>query len=173
VTVIDRDGTALAGLAAEGFQTIEGDAREVSVIDAAQPETAEVVVIDVQDPEMTYRDPRLDALDVEMHTVGAATAVALEGAVLHPGLFSVLGSGGESGLEEVTVRNVAVAEVPLRELPLHGGVRVVLVLRDGEVIVPEGDTTLMLHDRVTLGGEPTAVREAFYFLRGHRVEPRD
>jgi Trk K+ transport system NAD-binding subunit len=181
--------SALAGLAAEGFQTIEGDAREVSVIDAAQPETAEVVVIDVQDPEMTYRvasrfrgrardlrivtwvtdrDPWLDALDVEMHTVGAATAVALEGAVLHPGLFSVLGSGGESGLEEVTVRNVAVAEVPL-----HGGVRVVLVLRDGEVIVPEGDTTLMLHDRVTLGGEPPGVREAFYFLRGHRVEPRD
>ncbi len=148
-------------------------------------------MIDVEDPEVTYavarnlrgrardlrivtwvvdHDPRLDALDVEMHTVGAATAVALEGAVLHPGLFAVLGRGGESGLEEVTVRNGSVEEVPLRELPLHGGARVVLVLRDGEVIIPEGDTTLMQHDRVTLGGEPEAVREAFAYLGGHRPE---
>jgi Trk K+ transport system NAD-binding subunit len=146
---------------------------------------AEVAVIDVQNAEMTYQvsrrlrgqardlrivtwvvehDPRLDALDVEMYSVGAATAVALEGAVLHPGLFSVLGRGEESGLDEVTVRNIAVVDQPLRDLPLHGGVRAVLVLRSGDVIIPEGDTTLMLHDRVTLAGDPILVRETCHLF---------
>ena len=194
VTVIDRDAAALADLATEGFETVVGDAREASVIEAARADSAEVVVIDVKDPEMAYgvarslrgrardlrivtwvmdHDPRLDALDVEMHTFGSATAVALEGAVLHPGLFSVLGSGADSGLEEVLVRNALVLDVPLRELPLHGGVRAVLVMRDGEVIIPEGDTTLALLDQVTLGGEPTAVREAFHFLGRHHLEDHD
>ena len=87
-----------------------------------------------------------------MHTLGSATAVALEGAVLHPGLFSVLGSGVESGLEEVLVLNSSVLQVPLRELPLHGGVRVVLVLRDGSQLLSAPWVARFLHKNLDATG---------------------
>ena len=192
VTVIDIDPEALAPLTAIGCETVEGDARNPSTIGRAAPRYAELAVIATPDPELAYDavlglrrhnanlrivtlvrdpDPRLESLGVEIHLLGAAAAVALEGAVLRPSLFFALGGGSYGALEEVVLRNPALTGRPLFDLVLPGGVRVVLVLRDGSLIIPEGDTELYLEDRVTLGGEPPAVREVFRMFSGHELEP--
>ena len=193
VSIIDSDEAALQPLRQLGCRAIVGDARDRGVLAQAQPQAAEVAVITVEDRELTYavaqrlreaarelrivtwvrdEDPRLAPLDVEMHTLGATTAVALEGAVLRPGLFQALGSGGDSGLEEVTVRNPEAVDMPLYTLPLPGGARVILIMRGGTLLIPEGETELQILDRVTLGGEPAAVRESFDLLSGQHIAPR-
>ncbi len=75
-----------------------------------------------------------------------------------------------AGLEEVDVRNRRVTGIALRDLMLPGNVRVLLVLRRGELIIAEADTTLALHDHVTIGGEPEAVAETFHLVSGRRLE---
>jgi len=194
VTVIDIDPEALAPLAEVGCETIAGDARNPSIIGRAAPRYAELSVIATRDPELAYdvvlglrqhnanlrivtlvrdSDPRLESLGVEIHRLGSAAAVALEGAVLRPSLFFALGGGSYGALEEVVLRDPALTERPLFDLNLPGGVRVILILRDGSLIIPEGDTELQLEDRVTLGGEPTVVREAYRMFSGHELEPPD
>ncbi len=190
VSVIDQDEAVLEPLREIGCETIVGDARDRAVLAAGRPQGAEVAVIAIEDRELTYdvalhlrdmardlrivtwvheEEPRLAALDVETHLVGTATATALEGVVLLPGLFHALESAESAALEEAVVRNPAFIDVPLYDLPLPGGVRVILLTRDGALIIPEGETELQILDRVTLGGEPPAVREAFTLLSGRTL----
>ena len=192
VTVIDVDEEALKPLAQVGCETLVGDARDPDVIAAARPELAQVAVVSTEDATLTYEaaarlreqstdlrivtwvgktDPRLEALGVEAYGLGAATAMALEGAVLRPGLYQALGTGLYGGLEEVVLRNTTLAERPLSALHLPGNVRVILIMRDGNLIIPEGESELQLHDYVTLGGEPSAVREAFRLFSGRALLP--
>ena len=191
VVVIDRDATALAPLAQAGCATVVGDARQSGVIARARPEVSEVAVVAVAEVEqgfeiaralreaarglriVTWRteaDHRLAELDVDVYLRARATAVALAGAVLRPGLYQALGSEDFGGLEEVTVRNVRATGVSLRDLGLPGGARVILILREGEIVIPEADTPLQMGDHVTLGGEPEAVADAFRMLSGRRLE---
>ncbi len=107
--------------------------------------------------------PVLEQLGVETHLMTEATALALENSVLHPGIYHAL-SNPESGFVEVTMRNQTIHGRELRELRFIAGVRVVVLSRAGDVIVAEGDTTLMLQDRVTLAGEPEAVAEVSAML---------
>ena len=192
VTVIDITAKALAPLAAIGCETMTGDARDPSIIGRAAPRYAELAVIAISDPDLAYGsalalrqhnadlrivtlvrdpDPRLESLDVEVHRMGTAAALTLEGAVLRPSLFFALGGGSYGALEEVVLRDPELAERPLFDLELPGSVRVILILRDGSLIIPEGDSELRLEDRVTLGGEPAAVREAYRMFSGRDLEP--
>ena len=113
--------------------------------------------------------PILDQLGVETHLLTEATALALESAVLHPGIYHAL-SNPESGFVEVTMRNQTIHGRELRELRFIAGVRVVVLSRAGDVIVAEGDTELMLQDRITLAGEPEAVAEVSAMLMDSGVQ---
>ncbi len=190
VVAVDRDAAALAPLAQAGCRTVVGDARDAEIIARARPEISEVAVIAVAVTEdgfeiaqalraaarglriVTWRaqaDHRLADLDVDVYLRSRATAVALAGAVLRPGLYQALGSEDFGGLEEVTLRNVRATGIALRDLGLPGGARVILILREGEIVIPEADTPLQLGDHVTLGGEPEAVADAFEMLSGRRL----
>ena len=68
-------------------------------------------------------------------------------------VFHALEHDGNSGLEEVTVRNPDVADLPLRDPVLPGIVRAILELLD----------------RVALGGDAGAVREAAELLDGRSL----
>ncbi len=191
VVVIDLDEARLRGLAQAGCSTVVGDARDGDVLAIARPEISEVAVVTIASADWVYlvaqrlreadrnlrivtwgerADRRLEALDVEVYLRERATAVALSGAVLRPGLFHALGSAELSGLEEVDVRNARVTGIALRDLALPGNVRVLLILRGGELIIAEADSTLELQDHVTLGGEAEAVAETFRLLSGRRLE---
>lgn len=191
VVVIGRDEEALGPLGQAGCSTVVGDARKDDVVALARPEISEVAVIAIPDADdivcvaqalraasrdlriVTWQpkvDRRLAELDVDVYLRERATAVALAGSVLRPGLYQALGSEDFAGLEEVTVRNAGVTGIALRDLGLPGGARVILILREGELVIPEADTPLELHDHVTLGGEDGVVAEAFLLLSGRRLE---
>ena len=142
VVAVDRDAAALAPLAQAGCHTVVGDARDAGIIARARPEISEVAVIAVALTEdsfeiaqalraaarglriVTWRaeaDHRLAELDVDVYLRSRATAVALAGAVLRPGLYQALGSEDFGGLEEVTLRNVRATGIALRDLGLPGG----------------------------------------------------
>ena len=109
------------------------------------------------------RSATLDQLEVESHLLSDAAAQALEGAVLRPGLYQAL-ADPESGFVEIVLRNQSIHGRALRELDFIGGVRVLVVMRAGEAFMADGDTVLLLHDSVTLGGEPEAVAEVSEML---------
>ena len=108
-------------------------------------------------------NPRLEALEVETHQPREAAALALESAVLRPGFDGAL-RDPDSGLLEVIMRNPELHGQALRDIALPGGVRVLVMLRGGDVTIPDGDTILYLHDRVALAGDPTEAAEAAALL---------
>ena len=114
-------------------------------------------------------NPVLDQLGVETHFLTEATALALESAVLHPGIYRAL-SDAQSGIVEVNMRNHTIHGRALRELRFIAGVRIIVLNRAGDVIVPEGETVLLLQDRVTLAGEPEAVAEVSAMLMDSGVQ---
>lgn len=106
---------------------------------------------------------QLEALEVETHQPSEAAALALESAVLRPGFDGAL-RDPDSGLLEVIMRNPQLHGQALRDIALPGGVRVLVMLRGGDVTIPDGDTILYLHDRVALAGDPTEAAEAATLL---------
>lgn len=159
---IDPETQRLAGLASADVAVIA----EIDPLDRAERIAAVL--------RRSYRDLRvvtwlespsavLEQLGVETHLISETTAQALEGAVLNPGIYHALADPA-SGFVEVTMRNQTIHGRELRELRFIAGVRVVVLSRAGDVIVAEGDTALMLQDRVTLAGEPEAVAEVSAML---------
>ena len=180
VTAIDTEEAALRGLAEIGCQTIVGDATDRLVLAQADLDGAEAAVIAVTDRERTVEvarglreannglrivtwvaepDPRLEALEVDTYWQKMANATALTGAVLRPGLFHAL-SDGESDLSETVLTDDALDGTMIADLGLPGGVRILLITREGSALVAEGDTVLRLRDRLTLVGDVGAMDEA-------------
>ena len=103
-------------------------------------------------------DWRFDQHEIEAYSVADVTALALEEAVLRPALHHAR-SDPDSGLVEVTLRNKDLDGLTLRQIDFEAEVRVLIVMRDGEAMIATGDTTVFLHDRLTLAGEPDAVAQ--------------
>lgn len=143
------------------------DAEAAVITDAPSPEqTAQLArALRAGDPELRIiawsdqQHQQLEALEVEAYSAAEVALWTLESAVLRPGLGGAL-RDPDSGLAEVIMRNPQLHGEPLRGIALPGGVRVLVMLRGGEAIIPDGDTPLYLHDRVTLAGDPEEAAEA-------------
>lgn len=143
------------------------DAEAAVITDAPSPEqTAQLArALRVRDPDLRIiawsdaQHQQLEALEVEAYSAAEVALWTLESAVLRPGLGGAL-RDPDSGLAEVIMRNPQLHGEPLRGIALPGGVRVLVMLRGGEAIIPDGDTPLYLHDRVTLAGDPEEAAEA-------------
>lgn len=61
---------------------------------------------------------------------------------------------------DVRLTNTEFAGRPLRRIKIAGSARVVGVHRDGEVMVPHGETVIQLRDTLVLIGQPEALSEA-------------
>ncbi|MFS8513694.1 MAG: sodium:proton antiporter, partial [Planifilum fulgidum] len=47
----------------------------------------------------------------------------------------------------------------IRDLPFIGDTLIIRIYRDGEVVMPRGDTVLRVGDRLIISGTPSHVRE--------------
>ena len=172
-------------VATAGVTVVIGDPTDVATLEAANAAGADVAVITESaapadaaaiarslravDAELrvvtwvTELNHQLELMEVETYHASEATALALESAVLRPGLYGAL-SDRDSGLVEVVMRNPRLHGQTLSEVAWPGGTRVLVMLRGGEAVIPAGDTPLYLHDRVTLGGDPTDVADASALL---------
>ncbi|MEO8439183.1 MAG: TrkA C-terminal domain-containing protein [Spartobacteria bacterium] len=90
-----------------------------------------------------------------------AVALALEGALHFPASFGMMMDQTDNvTMVDVPLRNAELAGHPLRRIKLGGDALVVGVQRDGQVLVPHGDTVLRHRDTLVLVGNPRALREA-------------
>ncbi len=178
VIVLDPDPESTARWQARGVEGVVGDPLdEPSLINAGLPRAEIAVIVDfahtdqIADYARSMRamqpnlrvvtwvsepDPQLDQLEIEAYSLSDVTALALEEAVLRPALHAAR-NDPESGLVEVSMLNIDLDGLTLKEIDFEGEVRVLVVMRDGDTNVASGDTAVYLHDRVTLAGEPGAV----------------
>lgn len=121
-------------------------------------------VIGIQrDPDKAhlYREERVTVLDR-----AAIVADQIEQSLRHKGAIvpSGVGLGRGELLEIRLVANSPILHTPLRNLALESW-RIAAVFREDQLIVPTGDTTLEVDDRVLLVGDPTVLPGVSEFLR--------
>lgn len=164
---LSEAGRSIIRASADAPAEHTADAEAAVITDAPSPEqTAQLArALRAGDPELRIiawsdqQHQQLEALEVESYSAAEVALWTLESAVLRPGLGGAL-RDSDSGLAEVIMRNPQLHGEPLRGIALPGGVRVLVMLRGGEAIIPDGDTPLYLHDRVTLAGDPEEAAEA-------------
>jgi len=110
----------------------------------------------------------MNALGARVIQPALATAVALEGALRFPATFDMLADHGDNvEIGDVIMRNLMLDGRPLREIRFPGNALVMGLRREGEVLVPHGDTVLRLGDMVMLVGSPESVNQAGALLTAH------
>jgi Kef-type K+ transport system membrane component KefB/Trk K+ transport system NAD-binding subunit len=176
VILIDPDGSRIIRSQQLGFQAVE--ARLDCPDDCATPylENAKAVVCTHRDSEINYKICQLahvnyginnlvaqvnepDEIErfrrLGVNTVHAALnrATMLAMVARTPGTYELLtNTGDDKEMIEVTVRGNLCDGKTLRQLQMPGNVLVLALRRDGELLVPHGDTKLQCGDRLTLAG---------------------
>ncbi|MBC7257712.1 MAG: cation:proton antiporter [Chloroflexi bacterium] len=189
-TIVGRDEARIAVVRQQGFAAVHGDPLESRTLEQAGIANAEAVVSVSSRPEVNWHvcsvalhvygvptvvawadraeDARaLQDMGVLVVQPAMATALALEGALRFPSAFDLIANKeDEAELGESVICDAALDGVRLRHLTIPGGALLIGIRRDGEVIVPHGDTRLRLNDVVMLVGPRDAVREACEWFEG-------
>jgi Kef-type K+ transport system membrane component KefB/Trk K+ transport system NAD-binding subunit len=199
VTFLGHHPEQLALLEREGFRVVVGKPSDFEVLEQADARRARALVAVSNSPETVFDVCRqasqefgipdliaradepeqvrqLQALGVRVVQPVMATALGLEGALYFPSAFTMMSERGDDvELLDIPLRNPLLAKRRLRDVRLAGNALVIGLRRDGEVLVPHGDTTLELGDTLTLVGSATALREArpwlTYGIRPAAAEP--
>lgn len=188
VTFMGRDRQELENLAAKGFRIALTDATDESalaslgfakaraLIAVSHSHTLVVAVCRLaverfQIPAVIARaDDRhqaeeLRALKVRVVQPAIATALAFEAALHYPSVFEMmLDKSDDVDLVDAPLTNRTLVGRPLRKIRLPGNALVLGIQRDGEVMVPHGDTVLQRRDLLMLVGSPDSLLEARHFL---------
>lgn len=116
------------------------------------------LVAHVSDPDIATQ---LDKLGVRVIQPQLATVLALEGALHFPAAFDML-TNHEDGVEvrEVELKNPQFNGRLLRQIRLPGDALVLGLRRNGEVLVPHGNTQLQRGDLLMLVGHQDTLVEA-------------
>ena len=82
-----------------------------------------------------------------------STVVLMEMLVRHPAAFALVAETDVArNMVEVQLQSDRLVGRPLRKVPLPGDALVLMIVRDGEVVFPRGNTRLRSGDRITLVG---------------------
>jgi Trk K+ transport system NAD-binding subunit len=196
VSFIVHDSAQAAKIKSAGFKVVQGVSVDQRLLEKAGAARAEsLVLLSGDEQEITevchlgkthFMIPTMvgltqnqdaarvmEAMDVSVVHSSLATALALEGAIHFPAEFEML-TDLSYGLElaDASVRNPAMAGQFLKRISLPGGVLVMGIKRQGEAIVPDGETQLRFNDVLTLIGKPNDLRPAREVVEG-RGETRD
>lgn len=138
---------------------VEDDEESLRLATAAREEFGLTdVVAHVTNPKTAERFRRrgIRAVDSSISTV-----VMLDSWVRHPHALSLVTDAEITrSLLDVRLENPSFDGEPLRRVPLPGDALVLMIVREGESIVPRGATLLRRHDLLTLVGSPEAIESA-------------
>jgi Kef-type K+ transport system membrane component KefB/Trk K+ transport system NAD-binding subunit len=123
-----------------------------------------LVISRISDVELI---PRLQRLGVKVVQPTLATVMAIEGALRYPMIFDLLMDRGDGdiGVVELRIGNPSITDVPLRKMRLPGDALIVSMSREGNVMIPQGDLTFKLGDRVGIIGSSQSIERAAAMLR--------
>jgi Trk K+ transport system NAD-binding subunit len=194
VTFISPDGRYGEHLSQSGLRVMNGNPLDAQVLDRAGACQAQALIVTSNAPETVlgacrlaqerFQIPRIIAraddphlirqlqhLQVQVVQPALATALALEAALRFPATFKMLiDKGDKMEVVDVPLRNPALAGRSLQQVRLPGDALVLGLRRQGDSVVPHGETVLQLGDMLMLVGSPNALREARLWLQGHPGE---
>lgn len=81
-----------------------------------------------------------------------SSRVLLKSMIMNPSLMRLIAEQ-EGHIKEFKLKNRQYDGVPLRSLPILGNVLILQIIRNNEVIIPHGDTKLMVGDKVLINGD--------------------
>jgi Kef-type K+ transport system membrane component KefB len=188
VTLIGLNRRRAQRMRRRNLPVIEGNPADPSVLEAAGVASAAALVAISEQDETNLAACRLacEVFDVPHRvilvsdpTIAAqingqgtrvvqpqlALALALEGALHFPAAFDMLADHTD-GVEvrEVALNNPRLDRRPLQRIRLPGHALVLGLRREGEVLVPHGNTTLRQGDVLMLVGHPDELRQAMAWL---------
>ncbi|HEX4667549.1 MAG TPA: monovalent cation:proton antiporter family protein [Chthoniobacterales bacterium] len=183
VVFLGRDQEQLSDLSKIGMRSVLGDASDPELLRKAKITEARGLIAVTGSPELNLavcrlareefnvpviiaraEDPAtiaaLTRLEVKVVQPAMAVALALEGALHFPSAFGMMMKREDNvTMVDIPLRNEELAGRPLRRIKLARNALVVGVHRDGEVLVPRGETVLELRDILVVVGNPEALRE--------------
>jgi Kef-type K+ transport system membrane component KefB len=184
VTLVGLDQRRARRMSQQNWPVIEGDPRTPAVLEAAgAASAAALIAVSAYDevnlatcglagemfgvPHLIARasDPHIA---VQMTERGVrviqpqlATILALEGALHFPAAFDILANHADGvEIREVELNNPRLDGQPLRHIHLPGDALVLGLRRDGEILVPHGDTKLSRGDWLMLIGHQDCIDRA-------------
>ncbi len=185
---VGNDQENLHYLAENGFQTIRGNPTDAAVLEQAGIQTARALIgVTIIKDALTevcrlaierYQVPtviartddtqtaqELDTLGVQVVQSSMSIVLALETALEFPTAFSLL-MNKDDGVEARDIRlvNDCLDGQPLRKIRMPGNALVIGIQRNGEILVPHGDTRLNLGDNLLLLGSNECLLEATNLL---------
>jgi Kef-type K+ transport system membrane component KefB/Trk K+ transport system NAD-binding subunit len=176
LSIIDSDAERIARATRSGFDALCCSVEHEDPRMKAVCETARALVCTYEDSELSYRvcelaknvykvphvvaqltDPstrgRFDAIGVTTMNAALDRPSLLALLVRTPALYSLFSRTDDNKeVCEVVVTSLQDIDKPLRELALPGGLLALAIRRDGELLVPHGNTRLCRNDRLTLVG---------------------
>ncbi len=195
VTVIDRDKQECSRLARRlDALIIHGDGSDESILEEAGARSADIVLaaterdadnlITCQISRSRFAVPRAVALvndpenqrvfmELGIDAISPSLTVASlieQRAALDQVTNLILAGEGKVTISEVVLgKSFQGADIPIAELLLPRDALIAVVMRDGETIVPRGETRLAPGDRVLLVTLSESRDEALGILTGQRV----
>ena len=140
------------------------DDRNLMVCNAAVCAGIDHVVALVNDPA---RLPEYTSLDVNTFNPALYQPSLLATLARSPDILKILTTtSSDQGLSETAITNQDIDGRRVRTLGLPGNLLVLAVTRNGEMIVPHGNTRLKFGDKLTLFGNLQELGEANTLLRG-------
>lgn len=111
--------------------------------------------------------PRFEKLGVTTMNAAVDQATLLSILVRNPDAYELLTrTKDDKEVRELVVRNLAYAGRPLSELNLPGDLMIMALRRDGQLVVPKGNTRLGIGDHLTIVGSLECVEETRQILSG-------
>ncbi len=188
VTLVGTDARRITALRRRNLTVVDGDPTDPTVLQRAGAESVAALMalsspdavnldvcrlardtFDIPHVIALASDPviaeRLSELGVRVVQPQLATALAIEGALHFPATFDMLGDRTDNvTVREAVLSNRLLDGHTLRRIRLPGGALVLGMRRQGEVLVPRGDTVAYLGDILMLVGDPEGLQRAIKWL---------
>ena len=145
------------------------DERNLALSKQAKSRNAQNVVAVVNDPN---RLPEFQALDVKTFTSAIHRVTMITMMARNPDALAMLTDVRENReLAQVQMCNPVIAGARLRNLGLPGDFLVLSLRRNGDLMVPRGETTVEIGDRLTMLGDVEDVRAVKKWFEGGSGRP--
>lgn len=103
-------------------------------------------------------EQKLNELEVEYIDNRRVIASTIENLILRPSTYHALIESFESySLKDITITNKKLDGTPVKEIAFHKDGSLIIIKRDGDMLIPHGDTYLYLGDTVTVIGSDAAL----------------
>ncbi len=195
VILIDDDRERLARAQQRKFTAIYSSTYELSPQAAEWMDIAKSLVCTHNDTEKSYRMCRIAHTEYGVEhsvaqintpnnikrfkTLGVATMnAALDRASLmvmvsrNPALYQLMTSTeDDKEVSEIAVANPVLVGKKIREITIPGDVLILALRRNGELLLPHGNTQIEEHDHLTLAGNAADIETAEYYFVNGGLEP--